>query len=125
MSERDLYLILDALDHLTIMDQHIAWGGLEILVVRDAVCLRLSAAIDALSRLNDPVRNELFGDAWPKMRATRNRIAHAYNLVSFGVIAQTIEIDIPPLREKLTSAIAGMAYLYPESPAARDHSTDE
>ena len=35
------------------MDQHLAMGGLERLVVRDAVCLRLSAAIEALKDLPD------------------------------------------------------------------------
>ena len=39
------------------------------------------------------------------MWATRNRIAHAYNLVTFAVIAQTIEIDIPPLIAILTNAL--------------------
>ena len=49
MNERDTYLILDALDHLAVMDQHIARGDLKQLVVRDAVCLRLSVAIEALN----------------------------------------------------------------------------
>ena len=105
MNERDTYLILDALDHLAIMNQHIEDGDLRQLVVRDAVCLRLSAAIDALNRLDESLRDQLFGSTWPKMWATRNRIAHAYNLVNFAVIAQTIEIDIPPLIAILTNAL--------------------
>jgi uncharacterized protein with HEPN domain len=109
VTERDLYLILDALDHLEIMGQHIAQGSLEQLVVRDAVCLRLSVAIEVLNRLDGSLRDQLFGDTWPKMWATRNRIAHAYNLVSFGVIAQAIELDIPPLIASLNSAVETLA----------------
>jgi uncharacterized protein with HEPN domain len=102
------------------MDQHIAHGSLEHLVVRDAVCLRLAAAIETLNRLDESFRAPLPGDAWPKMWATRNRIAHAYNLVSFGVIAQTIEVDIPPMVATLRLAAETLAPSDSEGPNSRE-----
>jgi uncharacterized protein with HEPN domain len=42
----------------------------------DAICMRLSAGIEALSGLSDADRVALFGDVWTQMWGMRNRIAH-------------------------------------------------
>jgi hypothetical protein len=33
--------------------------------VIDAICMRLSAGVEALARLDTPTRDRPFGDAWP------------------------------------------------------------
>ena len=47
-------------------------------LVIDAICMRLSAAIEALSQVDDQTRDALFGSDWPLMWGMRNRIAHGY-----------------------------------------------
>ena len=89
------------------MQSHRELGSLDKLVIRDAICLPLASAIDALSRLPEDVRGHLFGDTWPAIRATRNRIAHAYSKVNPAIIAATLENEIPPLLAVLRKAVDG------------------
>jgi hypothetical protein len=48
------------------MLQH-AQGNLDDQLVIDAICMRLSAGVEALARLGTETRDRLFGDAWPLM----------------------------------------------------------
>jgi uncharacterized protein with HEPN domain len=63
-------------------------------LVIDAVCMRLSAGVEALSGLDVSTRDRLFGEAWPLMWGMRNRIAHGYLLVNAGIVRRTLEHDI-------------------------------
>ena len=60
--------------HFALMVQH-AQGNLADQLVIDAICLRLSAGVEALARLDTATRDRLFGDAWPLLWGMRNRIA--------------------------------------------------
>lgn len=64
-------------------------------LVIDAVCMRLSAGIEALVALDPNVREEIFGEVWPLMRGMRNRIEHGYLLVDTTIIRETSIHDIP------------------------------
>lgn len=64
-------------------------------MVADAVCMRLSAGIESLSRLDEAVGSRAFGDEWHFMRGMRNRIAHGYMLIDPAIITRTIEADVP------------------------------
>ena len=86
----------DARTHFSLMYQH-ARGNLDDQLVIDAVCMRLSAGVEALSGLDVASRDRLFGDAWPLMWGMRNRIAHGYLLVDADIVRRTLEHDIPPL----------------------------
>lgn len=44
-------------------------------LVIDAICMRLSAGIEVLARLDSPVRSGLFGDSWQLMWGMRNRVS--------------------------------------------------
>jgi len=103
--ERRDDVIRVALNHLMILQSHLVTGSLHDLVVLDAVCLRLEAAIDVSNRLDAEHRNALFGESWYAMWATRNIIAHVYDLVDFEIIAATIEQDVSPLIYTLTHAL--------------------
>lgn len=63
----------------------------------DAMAMRLSAAIDTLSRLDSQLVTQLFGDDWDLMRRMRNRIAHGYILIDPDVVCRTIDTDLPEI----------------------------
>jgi hypothetical protein len=56
----------EARTHFGLMVTH-AQGDLTDQLVIDAVCMRLSAGVEALARLDAPTRDRLYGDAWPLM----------------------------------------------------------
>jgi uncharacterized protein with HEPN domain len=62
--------------------------------VADAVCLRLSAVIESVASITDDLRSDAFGEDWPLIWATRNRIAHGA-LIDRTMIASTIDNDLP------------------------------
>jgi uncharacterized protein with HEPN domain len=72
-------------------------ASLDDQLVIDAICMRLSAGVEALARLDTATRDRLFGDAWPLMWGMRNRIAHGYLLVDTDIVRRTLEHDIPPI----------------------------
>ncbi|MGB8019727.1 MAG: HepT-like ribonuclease domain-containing protein [Candidatus Nanopelagicales bacterium] len=86
----------EARTHFALMRQH-AQGDLAGQLVIDAICMRLSAGVEALARLDTPTRDRLFGDAWPLMWGMRNRIAHGYLLVDTDIVRRTLQHDIPPI----------------------------
>ena len=86
----------DARTRFALMHQH-AGGNLDDQLVIDAVCMRLSAGVEALSGLDAATRDRLFGDAWPLMWGMRNRIAHGYLLIDAEIVRRTLEHDIPPI----------------------------
>jgi len=64
-------------------------------LVLDAMCMRLSAALEVLHRLDEPTRERLFGGNWRLMWGMRNRIAHGYLLMDPAIILRTVAIDVP------------------------------
>lgn len=97
MSRAAAEILRDALVHFQIMQEH-AEQGLDERLVIDAVCMRLSAGIEALAALDPSVREEIFGGVWPLMWGMRNRIAHGYLLVDATIIRETLTQDIPTIR---------------------------
>jgi uncharacterized protein with HEPN domain len=75
----------------------------------DAICMRLSAGIEALSGLSDANREALFGDVWNEMWGMRNRIAHGYLLVEPSIVRSTVDRDLPVMVEAVEAAIAQLA----------------
>lgn len=82
------------------MNEHAA-QGLEQRLVLDAVCMRLSAGIEALAALDPQIREDLFGSDWPLMWGLRNRIAHGYLLIDDRIIEQTLARDVPTILERI------------------------
>ncbi|WP_164479121.1 HepT-like ribonuclease domain-containing protein [Nakamurella antarctica] len=66
-------------------------------LVIDAICMRLSAGMEVLTRLESQVRTGLFGDNWQFMWGIRNSIAHGYLLVNSDIVRQTIQMDLPEI----------------------------
>lgn len=105
MSRTTPEVLTDALAHFRIMYDH-ADQGLEHRLVLDAVCMRLSAGIEALAVLDPRVRDELFGSDWRLMWGLRNRIAHGYLLVDDRIIEQTLKDDVPGIIERIRGQLS-------------------
>lgn len=71
----------------------------------DAICMRISATVDALHALPTSRRDWLFGDLWPSMWGMRNRIAHTYSRVEAAVIVVTMREDLPELRSRIRAEL--------------------
>lgn len=87
-------VLSDALSHLDAVADY-ATGNLNEQKTVDAICMRLSAAIEALADLDETTRTDLFGSTWPQMWGMRNRIAHGYLLVNPPIVRATVERDLP------------------------------
>jgi uncharacterized protein with HEPN domain len=113
VSDPDREPLLDALEPLDVMTAHLARGSLDDPLSFDAVCQRLASAIESLSRLRSKRRQELFGDEWHAIWATRYRIAHAYLRINPVTIRATVERNIPMLVDTLRQSLAEL----PNGPA--------
>lgn len=69
----------------------------------DAVCQRLSSAIEEISPLDRDLLDSIFGDSWHLIRAMRNTIVHNYEYISPAVIERTVEVEIPKFIASLES----------------------
>lgn len=96
MSRSTDELLREALVHLELANSYADNSDLDQLII-DAICMRLSAGIEVLARLDVPVRSALFGASWPFMWGMRNRIAHGYLLVNSDIVRQTIKVDLPDI----------------------------
>lgn len=77
MSRRHEPAILkETLFHLELLNTYLERGDFNDTLILDGVCMRLSSAIEALSRLPVERREALFDEQWQAMWGTRNRIAH-------------------------------------------------
>jgi uncharacterized protein with HEPN domain len=97
-------ILRDALAHFETMLAY-AEHDLDDQLVIDAICMRLSAGIEALATLEMNVRDRLFGADWPLMWGMRNRIAHGYLLVDTAIVRQTLAQDIPKIIDRIQDRI--------------------
>ena len=101
MSRNTAEILRDALAHFQIVQGH-AEKDLDEQLVIDAVCMRLSAGIEALAALEATTREEIFGGMWPLMWGMRNRIAHGYLLVDAVIIRETVTQDVPSIVSQIS-----------------------
>jgi len=87
-------ILQEALVHFDVVASYGA-GDVSDQKTIDAICMRLSAGIEALSALDAAERESLFGSVWAQMWGMRNRIAHGYLLVQPAIIRSTVERDLP------------------------------
>lgn len=99
-------LLREALFHLQVIGQYVGDQGLDHQLVIDAICMRLSAGIEVLTRLDPDVRARMFGDSWVFMSGMRNRIAHGYLLVNADIVRQTIDSDLPDIVRAINTELA-------------------
>lgn len=106
MSRSSQEVLQEAHIHFELVLNHARRGDVLDQLVVDAICMRLSAGVEVLGRLDPKVRDELFGDGWPLMWGMRNRIAHGYLLVDPTIIRRTLETDIPVILSQIQRALA-------------------
>jgi uncharacterized protein with HEPN domain len=94
----------EALAHFEVVAEY-GSGDLADQKTVDAICMRLSAGIEALSALSAVDREALFGDVWNQMWGMRNRIAHGYLLVEPAIVRSTVDRDLPMMIEVVEAAI--------------------
>lgn len=80
-------------------------AGLDDQTVADAVCLRLASAIECVGDLSPELRAKVFGDDWPLIWATRNRIAHGHATIDLSLIEATVRGDLPSFRAAIAEAL--------------------
>jgi uncharacterized protein YutE (UPF0331/DUF86 family) len=90
----------DALDHLRVLQQHLSRGGLDDVLVRDAVSHRLEVAIDRLGKVSTELLDSEGTDDWPKIVGMRNILAHQY-----------ADLDEEILQDTMDNRLAGLIQL--------------
>jgi uncharacterized protein with HEPN domain len=115
VSRTDADLVADALEHLRVLHLHLERSSISDQTVADAVSLRLAAAIESMSMANQELRDRLFGDQWPVMWATRNRIAHGYAYIDLTIIRATVQQDLPAFESALRAEFARSPKPTPET----------
>jgi uncharacterized protein with HEPN domain len=94
-----------SLEHIRVLRSHLTRGELGDQLVLDAVCMQLMASIEQLT----PVSNErligTFGTEWSEIKATRNAIAHAYDVLEQKLLADTIVNDLDVFERNVRSLI--------------------
>lgn len=106
MTRSSQELLHEALVHLELAATYAGNELLDQLIV-DAICMRLSAGIEVLARIEAPARTNLFGDNWQFMWGMRNRIAHGYLIVDSDIVRQTVQVDLPDIIGVIRDEIAG------------------
>lgn len=108
MSRSDAELVRDALEHIAALRRHLERHDPTDETIVDAVSLRLSAAIETVSRASADLRERVFGADWAIIWATRNRIAHGYAHISVEVIRATVAEDLPDFEKRLREALTAL-----------------
>ena len=103
MTRSDLEHVAAAREHLAHLRRHLERGDLADDTIFDAVCMRLSAAIESVAMVDDALRTRAYGDIWPAIWSVRNRIAHGYFAVDRTIIMATVDNDLGEFEEGLTS----------------------
>ena len=101
MSRTPQELIVSAQQHLRLLHEHLTRGDMDDATIFDAVCMRLSAAIESLGAIDDALRDQAFGSSWPAIWSVRNRIAHGYVIIDRQIIVSTVDHDLPEFEEKI------------------------
>jgi uncharacterized protein with HEPN domain len=99
---RDAEYLEDAFEHLRILDTHLQRGGLDDLLIRDAVSHRLEVAIDAIGKVTPDLLESEAPVEWPKIVAMRDMLAHQYADLDANILENTINNRLGDLRELIT-----------------------
>jgi uncharacterized protein with HEPN domain len=97
----DVELVAAARAHLAALRRHLERGDLTDDTIVDAVCMRLSAAIESVAMVDDERRSRAYGEVWPAIWSVRNRIAHGYVFVDRAIMTATVANDLGGLEEGL------------------------
>lgn len=94
MTRSDAQHIDSAKAHLAQLRQHLSRGDVADDILFDAVCMRLSVAIESVGRIDEETRAKEFGRSWAEIWSVRNRIAHGYFYADRSIIESTVDGDL-------------------------------
>ena len=72
---------------------------------RDVVCMNIFQIGELANQISDETQNKLKDIPWAQMYAIRNILAHAYIKIDDKIVWDTIENDIPKLKERLKEIV--------------------
>jgi uncharacterized protein YutE (UPF0331/DUF86 family) len=87
----DTQHLIDAVEHLSVLKDHLSRGVLGDVMVRDAVSHRLEVAIDAVGNVSKELLDSEAPEDWPKIVAMRNILAHQYAELDEEILQNTID----------------------------------
>jgi uncharacterized protein with HEPN domain len=102
--------LTDARHHLEILHEHLSANSLDDQLVLDAAALRLTAAIDSVSRIPGEVRSGVIPESrWRAIKGMRNWIAHAYGFIDPSVLRRTLNYDVVELERYVRELLDAVA----------------
>ena len=105
MSRTTRERLADATLHLDTAIAYAADGPFDEKTI-DAICMRISAGIEALNALSPSRRDQLFGDQWSAMWGMRNRIANTHSRVEAAAVIATLREDLPRISARIRAYLA-------------------
>lgn len=121
MSRSDRDRLLDILDAITAINEHVARGPLSDGLVFDAVRARLIEIGEAVKDIDEGLLATQPQIPWANIAGMRNQLAHRYFDTSHSIISHTISSDLPELATAVHRLLEGLT---PTDPADA-RTTDE
>lgn len=109
MTRTPVHHVEDALEHLGVVRSHLDHVPTQAGLALDAVCMRLSAAIESIGRLPGPMRDAVCSGKWDRARGLRNRLVHGYESVEPAEVLRALERELDPLERGLHDAADALA----------------
>jgi uncharacterized protein with HEPN domain len=94
---RDAQRLKDVLLAIVAIRSHLAHGGLDNPLVFDAVRMRLVEIGEAVNSIAEATLSMEPDIPWSDIVAMRHRLAHHYFDTVLGILASTVEHDLPDL----------------------------
>lgn len=101
----DLALLGDVLDAIRRIKGYVRGvkkqAFLENLMMQDAVMHQIEIIGEASNSISDEFQEKHSDLPWMQMRAIRNKIVHDYRGINLNIIWETVQNDLPALKEKV------------------------
>ncbi|GAB4143282.1 MAG: DUF86 domain-containing protein [Planctomycetaceae bacterium] len=75
------------------------------LLCQDAVVRRFEIMGEAAKRVSEDVRNQFPSIPWKAMSRMRDRVIHGYDTIDVKIVWNTIQSELPNLRNKLQAIL--------------------
>lgn len=105
----DLALLGDVLDAILRIESYVNGVNkesfLENLMMQDAVMHQIEIVGEASNDISDEFQEKYSDLPWMQMRAIRNKIVHDYRGINLNIIWETVQNDLPALREQVRNIL--------------------
>ena len=100
-----LFLLGDVLDAIQRVESYVRGvkkqAFLENLMMQDAVMHQIGIIGEASNDISDEFQEKHLNLPWMQMRAIRNKIVHDYRGINLQIIWETVQNDLPALKEQV------------------------